>query len=196
VQSVYQVDDSPRYAASGRWEHGESFSTWISDQTWRPLPRREFSVRKDYQVLVGTNRHTILPTGWVQEENNLKLSLDGNGKPRERTPYLAREYGVSRYERVRDFDFGAGKEYFERTEPFWAEVRQAWRDIIQRERRFVLKAPVDQGALFLPFFEFADKLANGDPFDRDQARTFIDRTLRDTYLASAGGAARSIEPRY
>src|SRR5258706_4353411 len=99
VQSVYQVDDSPRYAASGRWEHGDSFSTWISDETWRPLPRREFSVRKDYQVLVGTNRHTILPTGWIQEENNLKLALADR-----RT--LAREYGVSRYDLIRDFDFG------------------------------------------------------------------------------------------
>ena len=63
VQSVYQVDDSPRYAARGRWEHSETNSTWISDETWRPLPRREFSVRKDYQVLSGTNRHTILPSG-------------------------------------------------------------------------------------------------------------------------------------
>ena len=50
VQSVYQVDDSPRYAATGRWQHSDSFSTWISDETWRPLPRREWSVRSDYQV--------------------------------------------------------------------------------------------------------------------------------------------------
>ena len=91
VQSVYQVDDSPRYAASGHWQHSDSFSTWISDETRRPLPRREWSVRKDYQVLVGTNRHTITPTGWLQEENNLKLALGENGKPRENIPYLARE---------------------------------------------------------------------------------------------------------
>jgi hypothetical protein len=25
-------------------------------------------VRKDYDVLVGTNRRTITPTGWVQEK--------------------------------------------------------------------------------------------------------------------------------
>ena len=30
-------------------------------------------MRDDYQVLVGTNRHTITPDGWLQEENNLKL---------------------------------------------------------------------------------------------------------------------------
>jgi hypothetical protein len=81
------VDDSPRYAARGRWQHAAGVSTWISDETWRPLPRREFSVRKDYDVLVGTNRHTITPTGWVQEENNVKLALDvqvQDGAPWER----------------------------------------------------------------------------------------------------------------
>src|SRR5262249_6412537 len=81
TQSVYQVDDSPRYAASGRWQHFGNVSTWQSSTTWRPLPRREFSVRKDYDVLVGTNRHTITPTGWVQEEDNLKVVLDDRGRP-------------------------------------------------------------------------------------------------------------------
>lgn len=50
-QSVLQVDDSPRYAASGRWEHSDSNSTWISGETWRPLPRREFSVRDRKSVV-------------------------------------------------------------------------------------------------------------------------------------------------
>lgn len=183
VQSVFQVDDSPRYAARGRWQHGDSFSSWISDETWRPLPRREFSVRSDYQVLVGTNRHTITPDGWVQEENNLKLALDENGRPRERLPYLAREYGVARYARIRDYDFGAGKTYFERTEPFWAEVRAAWREIGEKQPRFTLKAPVDQGQLFHPFFEYADGLVEGKAFDAPAARAFIRNTLAETYLA-------------
>lgn len=182
VQSVYQVDDSPRYAAAGRWQHGDGFSSWISDETWRPLPRREWSVRKDYQVLVGTNRHTITPTGWVQEENNLKMALGDDGKPRGSLPFIAREYGVARYERIRDYDFSAGKAYFEKSEPFWAEVRNAWRDVAARDRRFELQAPVDQGQLFVPFFEYAEGVAEGKAFDRDAARAFVERTLRDAYL--------------
>ena len=186
VQSVFQVDDSPRYAARGRWQHDDGVSTWLSDETWRPLPRREFSVRKDYQVLVGTNRHTITPTGWVQEENNLKLALDDSGKPRHSLPYLSREYGVARYERIKDYDFSAGQTYLERTEPFWSEVRAAWRELSQREPRFTLRAPVDQGQLFTAFFEYAQDLADGEPFDRPAARAFIERTLRDTYLVARG----------
>jgi hypothetical protein len=175
TQSVLQVDDSPRYAAAGRWEHAGGVSTWISEETWRPLPRREFSVRKDYDVLVGTNRHTITPTGWVQEENNVKV-LSATQRQ------LAREYGVARYERIRDYDFGEGETYFRRTEPFWAVVRAAWRELEQGRGRFTLRAQPDQGQLFLPFFEYAQKLADGAPFDREEARAFIRRTLADRYL--------------
>jgi len=190
VQSVLQVDDSPRYAARGRWEHGDSFSTWLSEETWRPLPRREFSVRKDYQVLAGTNRHTITANGWVQEENNLKVALDAAGKPRAARPYLAREYGVARYERIKDYDFGPGERYFSRTEPFWNEVRAAWRELERRDGGFTLRAQSDQGQLFLPFFEYAEKLSSGGTaFDRSDARAFVEKTLRDTYLAGPIRAA-------
>jgi hypothetical protein len=184
VQSVYQVDDSPRYAAAGRWQHSDSFSTWIGGETWRPLPRREWSVRNDYQVLVGTNRHTITPTGWLQEENNLKLALDETGKPRTAVPYLAREYGVARYERIKGYDFAPGKDYLEKTEPFWAEVRAAWKEIVVRGG-YKLAKPVDQGQLFVPFFEFAERLSEGEPFVLEDARSFIAKILRETYLAPA-----------
>jgi hypothetical protein len=175
VQSVLQVDDSPRYAARGRWRHEGGVSTWLSDETWRPLPRREFSVRKDYDVLVGTNRHTITPQGWVQEENNLKLALSSKR-------FLAREYGVARYERIRDYDFGPGETYYQRSEPFWAEVRAAWRELEDTRGRFAMRAPVDQGQLFMPFFEYAQKLVEGAAFEREAARAFIRRTLQDRYL--------------
>ncbi len=185
VQSVYQVDDSPRYGAIGRWQHSDSFSAWISDETWRPLPRREWSVRSDYQVLVGTNRHTVMPTGWLQEENNLKLALDGEGKPREALPYLAREYGLARYDRIRNYDFSRGKDYFDKTEPFWREVRAAWNRIFKSSGGARLSKPVDQGQLFVTFFEYADKLAEGEVFRIEEARSLIEKTLRQIYLAGS-----------
>jgi hypothetical protein len=176
TQTVLQVDDSPRYAARGRWEHAATNSTWISDETWRPLPRREFGVRKDYQVLVGTNRHTVTPLGWVQEENNLKTVIAD-----KRT--LAREYGVARYERIRDYDFEPARKYFEATEPFWAEVRAAWRELQEGRGRFNLRAQPDQASLFIPFFQYAAKLEEGTPFNREDARAFVRRTLDERYLA-------------
>ena len=177
TQTVLQVDDSPRYASRGRWQHGEGVSTWISDETWRPLPRREWSVRKDYQVLVGTNRHTLTPAGWLQEENNVKLALTPDRRQ------LAREYGVARYDRITGYDFEPARQYFEATEAFWAEVRAAWRAAGGPAGRFTLRAQPDQASLFLPFFEYAAKLEDGAKFDRDDARAFVQKTLRENYLA-------------
>jgi hypothetical protein len=183
TQAVYQVDDSPRYEAIGRWEHFGNVSTWRSGTTWRPLPRREWSVRKDYDVLIGTNQVTITPSGWVYEEDNLKTVLDAPGRPARPAPVVAKEIGFSRFERVVDFDDAAGRQYQQRTEPFWAEVRAAWADVAHRRSSFTLRAAPDQGQLFVPLFEYAEKLDDGAPLDPADARAFATRTV-EGYLAT------------
>jgi len=158
LQSVYQVDESPRYASVGRWQHTASFSTWLSGDTWRPLPRREWSVRDDYQALVGTNRHTIGPTGWLQEENNLKAVLDEQRLQDAAKPYVGREYGVARYERIRDVEFAAADRYYTRTRAFWDRVRDTWSDAFARQGTITLRGPVDKLGLFAPLFERANEI--------------------------------------
>jgi hypothetical protein len=190
TQAVFQVDDSPRYEAYGRWRHFGNVSTWQSSPTWRPLPRREFSVRKDYDVLVGTNRHTITPTGWVQEEDNLKVVLDDRGEPRAAEPVIAKEIGLNRYERLEGFDDSAARRYRERTEPFWSEVRDAWRDVAAQHARVTLRAAPDQGQLFTPLFEYAERLYDGEPYDPAAARRFVRETVRG-YLATGTTAGEA-----
>lgn len=179
-QAVYHVDDSPRYEAVGRWTHDANYSAWTSEQTWRPLPRRESSVRDDYDVLVGTNRHTITPKGWVQEEENLKVVLDETGAPVP-AAYLAREVGVNRYERVEDFDFSAGDEYWQRTRAFWSDVRNAWASVYARRDSFELADDVDGEPLFARMFDYASALEQGRPYDPEASRRFVRETL-DAYI--------------
>ena len=176
-QAVYQVDDSPRYEALGGWAHESNYSAWTSDETWRPLPRREASVRDDYDVLIGTNRHTITPTGWVHEEDNLKAVLDQNGEIAGDDGILAREAGVNRYEQVVDFDFSARDAYWEATAAFWADVRAEWARIYDQRERFELEAPAGEPPLFLPMFEYAAELETGREYDGDEGRAFIRETL-------------------
>ena len=177
-QTVYQVDESPRYASVGRWEHTGTFSTWASADTWRPLPRREWSVRNDYQALIGTNRHTVHATGWIQEENNLKAVLTPARQLDAARPYLAREYGVARYDRLKDFDFAAADQYFAKTQTFWDEVRDRWDDVFTRKGHAQLRGPVDKLGLFAPLFEQADAVAANDSASA-QNRKVIDTALKD-----------------
>jgi hypothetical protein len=194
TQAVFQVDDSPRYEAFGRWEHFGNVSSWQSSRTWRPLPRREFSVRSDYDVLIGTNRVSITPTGWVQEEENRKVALDERGRPLADLPVLASEIGLARYERLVDFDDSAALQYRTRTEPFWNAVRGAWHDIIASHARFTLRAAPDKGQLFVPLFTYAEGLADGAPFDHATATTFARDTVRG-YLREERKAEPAARPR-
>jgi hypothetical protein len=177
-QTVYQVDESPRYASVGRWSHSGSFSSWVSGDTWRPLPRREWSVRSDYQVLLGTNRHTITATGWLQEENNLKMVVDKDRTVDAARPYLAREYGVARYSRIKAGDFAAADEYYQRTRAFWSSVLTSWHQRFDASSAIQLKAPVDQAGLFRPLFEYADQLASATQ-PAAKADTVIRKSLTD-----------------
>jgi hypothetical protein len=177
-QTVYQVDESPRYASVGRWNHSGSFSTWISGDTWRPLPRREWSVRSDYQVLLGTNRHTVTATGWLQEENNLKMVLGKDRTPEAGRPFLAREYGVARYSRLKGGDFAAADEYYRRTRAFWSSVLTSWHQHLEASPAVQLKAPVDQAGLFRPLFEYADQLAS-DTKPQESADVLIRKSLAE-----------------
>ena len=152
LQSVYQVDDSPRYQALGTWSHFENYSSWLSDETWRPLPRREFSVRNDYDVLIGTNRHTINPTGWVQEEENLKAVLIGD----DTSQILAKEIGLARYQRISNWDWGEGKRYWSKTAGFWAEVRRQWRARMSQGGALQIKRDVRGTPLFAEMFRLSE----------------------------------------
>jgi hypothetical protein len=161
VQTVYQVDESPRYASLGRWQHNASFSTWLSGETWRPLPRREWSVRKDYDTLIGSNRHTVQATGWTQEENNLKARLDSQRRPDATFPYLGREYGMARYERLKEPDFASADRYYNATRTFWHEVLAAWDSAFVKHSTITLRGPVDKLGLFMPLFERAAEIEDG-----------------------------------
>ena len=173
-QTVWQVDDSPRYAAWGEWEHDNERSIWRSGETWRPLPRREFSVRDDYDVLIATNDHIILPTGWVQEEHNVKAVLAGPGKVERK---LAREFGIARYVRIANFDTGPGDEYWQATGDFWSEVRGYWARAMDKSDSIQLKPDVDGRQLFQPLFERAQAIADGETFSQEQNRRYIAETI-------------------
>lgn len=156
AQTVYQVDDTPRYTLVGRWSHTASYSAWSSEDGWRPLPRRERTVRDDYHAMTGTNRITVGPTGWVHEQDNLKTVLAAAGEIDATQPARAREAGVNRYDLLDGFDFSAGDAYWRETGPFWAAVRRSWAERLLGRTEIAITDRCDDRPIFKILFELAE----------------------------------------
>jgi hypothetical protein len=108
-------------AAIGRWNHRYRVSTWTSERTWQPLPRREYTTRSDSQLLNVENRHSITPAGWTHEQDHTKV-VRRNGCD----TVLVREFGFKNYHLITGYDFGPGQRYWEETALFWDAVRARW----------------------------------------------------------------------
>jgi len=169
VQSVYQVDDSPRYWGVGTWQHRDGVSTW-SAPTNRPLPRREFSKRDDYQVLGAVNTHVVTPVGWMHYQSNHKID-----KNHPTQPVIALESGVNTYTKTTDTDFSKADEYWQKTAPYWAQVRAAWAEVYGQRQALRLKSTWKGDKMHTHFFDLAD-LYWGKA-DASQARVKIDELI-------------------
>ena len=170
-QAVYEVDDSPRYGGLGVWVHEGGVSSWQSDTSWRPLPRREFTVREDYQALSGVNRHIINPTGWTHEQENNKAVIDSQG---QLTKILAREIGLNRYERIKDFDFSSGDKYWKASEPFWASLQKEWSERLVVGQDLKLIPRKERSKLMHQAFEKAEAFQQTSSNSGDQIDALVD----------------------
>ena len=178
TQAVYQVDDSPRYFGHGKWKHTPQMSVWRSEPTTRPLPRREFSIRSDYNLMQGVNTVTVLPTGWYHEQNNYKVKV--NKKTLRPIKTIAKEVGLNSYQRIKSFDFKPGQEYWDKTSIYWAAVRDYWSSILNDKDTIRLKLEKDGKKMFARHFEFAKKIKDGEPLPA-KAEDYVKHTI-DDYL--------------
>lgn len=131
TQAVYQTTDSPRYEAFGQWQHVGKHSEWISDRTWRPLPRREYTKRSDYHVLESVNTHTVTPEGWVHEQSSRKVILNESGQPEE---IIVHERGLNSYVRIDTDRLAPAIDYWQEHHEAWADIRAAWEPILSQPR--------------------------------------------------------------
>lgn len=174
-QTVYEVDDAPRYAGVGRWTHADGEDSWAA-RTLRPLPRREYTKRSDYQAIAAINRHTITPAGWVHEQENTKVMLDVDGHPHA----LAREIGVNSYTRIHDYDFGAGHDYWNRTASFWAAVRTQWDRLSAEHAQFTTSPEPNGEPRIEEFFDLAERAEKGETIADAEIRAVFDKYVETT----------------
>lgn len=158
AQKVFQVDDSPRYESYGKWIHEKGASRWISHTTRRPVPRREHTIRKDYDHLKGINKITILSWGWVMEEINDKIQSPNQ--------YIGTEYGVARYQSIKGYNFKPAYEYWQETATYWKAVAQSWESKFSKKKKICLRKSVEKMPLFMFHFMEAGEYAKATVKDK------------------------------
>ena len=124
-QTVYQVDDSPRYAGWGQWETTQGIKRWRSNWTARPLARRDAIRNPVYDHYMGINRHQLTPNGWIHWQDNTKMISPKDGAAGEATP-VVQEYVLNTYERFDGYNVAAAEAYWEKTKGYWDKVRAKW----------------------------------------------------------------------
>lgn len=124
AQTVWQVDDSPRYGGWGQFETQGGIRRWRSNWTWRPLARRDAIRNPVYDRYYAINRHQPTPTGWVHWQDNTKMGTkDGKAVP------IVQEYVLNTYTKFDGYDVKAAENYWAATKDYWQAVRTKWDEV-------------------------------------------------------------------
>lgn len=159
TQCVYEVSDAPRYCGTGKWRFGSGDPTWISDAGYRPLPRREYTKRDDYNVLAVINSHSIVADGWTHGQDNTKAIRDGEME----TGQVVREKGLNTYRRITGYNFKPGYDYWENTSDYWQRIRAEWDRRISENQGVLLAYPVDGMKMIKDMYWQSERARKGKP---------------------------------
>ena len=176
TQCVFEVSDAPRYCGTGKWNHRYGVSTWTSDRSWRPLPRREYTKRDDYNAINAENRHTVTANGWTHEQDNTKTIRRGQ----KTAATLVREFGFNDYQSISGYDFTPAKTYWQATADYWARVRSAWDSRLQTGNTLTLATAVDGMPIIIGTFDQAESASQTTALEQQQAIEALLQQWSDT----------------
>lgn len=125
-QTVYQVDDSPRYAGWGEFTTAGGVRRWRSNWTWRPLARRDAVRHPAYDRYLAINRHQNTPDGWIHWQDNTKMGLTAG-----KLAPIVQESVLNTYTRFDGYDVKAADHYWAATREYWAAVRAEWEKVAE-----------------------------------------------------------------
>ncbi len=170
TQCVYEVSDAPRYCGTGQWSYDSGEPVWRSDAGWRPLPRREYTKRSDYNALGVENEHRITAEGWVHGQRNRKVVRQGEKEVRT----LVHERGENDYRRIRGFNFRSGYGYWEASKAYWARIRDEWNRRMKAHGGIRLEYPVDGTKMIWSMYAQSERARQGAPISDREIQALFD----------------------
>ncbi len=155
TQSVWEVSDAPRYQGVSEWINTDSKTFWQNTAD-APLPRREYTVRDDYNILQRTNRIILTGEGWIHDQDNQKI-IRNKGTDK----LLVEEKGINTYKKTDDSKCAAAKAFWKKNEAYWAKVRDAWAGYLSTHSSVALKDKIDGKPLYQYLNDLAAEVAAG-----------------------------------
>jgi hypothetical protein len=156
-QTVWQVDDSPRYGGWGQFEMQGGVRRWRSNWTWRPLARRDAVRNPVYDRYLSINRHQVSPDGWIHWQDNTKMgSKSGKLEP------IVQEYVLNSYTTSSDFSPKPADDYWAATKDYWNPIRAEWDKIAVAKGAIIIKEEAETGTVIAGrLLELADEIIAG-----------------------------------
>ena len=168
TQKVFQVDDSPRYEGTSSWVHIDGKSFW-ENTSYAPLPRREYTKRNDYNIMIRGNRHEIVNYGWIHDQDNKKVIRDN----KQNTEFeIAAEKGFNKYAKVDDSKCKEAADWWNENSKKWAFVREKWNSIYSKNKTLSLEKSIDKKPLYSYLFD-------ENVTKKDEIGSIIDRFVID-----------------
>ncbi len=157
-QTVYQVDDSPRYAGVGKWTTLNGVRSWRSNMTSPPLARRDATRNPVYDHYQAINRHQPTPNGWIHWQDNTKLKMvDGKA-----VPYV-QESVLNSYEKFDGYKIEAADNYWKATQGYWSVVRDEWDNVITKTGGVTIEEEPNTGTIISgELLEMGNKIQKGE----------------------------------
>lgn len=180
-QTVYQVDDSPRYAGWGQWQVTNGVRRWRSNWTTRPLARRDATRSPIYDRYIGINRHQMTPNGWIHWQDNTKM-MPAKDKSGELVP-VVQEYVLNTYERFDGYNVGAAEAYWSATADYWAAVRAKWDEVAKAQGGIRIAQEANYGTdIAAELLKLADAIKTGETASDKATSTAIALIAEGTAL--------------
>ncbi len=167
TQTIWEVADEPRYQGLSQFVNLDGKIIW-QNTTDAPLPRREYTVRSDYNILKRTNRLNIGPGGYLHEQDNQKI-VRSNGTDK----LIVEEKGHNNYKKIEEKECDVARKYWEENKEYWSKVRKVWEDHIKTSDVISLKEKIDNKLLH----EYLLKLAK-DYKEKKVSKGEIDLRIR------------------
>lgn len=176
TQAVYQVDDSPRYECSApwvRWNNEINKKEYWECESNAPLPRREFSVRDDYNILVRNNRHEMVSFGHIHSHDG-KKTLRSAGVDK----VLVEEKGKNTYTKVDNALCMDAVEWWKSHERYWRDVRMVWNKVYNEKKDMEFLKSVDDKKLWEVLFALDNEMNETDDYNSDIVQIRVEAEIR------------------